>query len=62
MKKNKLIALIIIAVMFTLPFHYTYIDIQGRGGIVQALSMTVMIIGTIVAIFMFNNSSEEAHH
>ena len=62
MKKNRLMGFIIIAVMFTLPFHYTYIDIEGYGGIGQALSMTVMIIGTVVGIIMVNNSSEEAHH
>ena len=62
MKKNRLIGFIIIAVMFTFPFHYTYIDIQGYGGIVQALSMAVLIIGVVVGIIMINNSSEEAHH
>ena len=62
MKKNRLIGFIIIALMFTFPFHYTYIDIEGYGGIGQALSMAVLIIGVVVGIVMINNSSEEAHH
>ena len=55
MKRNKLIGFIIIALMFTFPFHYTYIEIEGYGGIGQALSMTVMIIGVVVGIIMINN-------
>ncbi len=62
MKKNRLIGFILIALMFTLPFHYTYINIEGYGGIGQALSMAVLIIGVVVGIIMINNSSEEAHH
>jgi len=62
MKKNKLIALAIIAFLFTAPFHYAYIAIEKDGGIVQALSMTLIIIGAIIAIVLFNSDSEEAHH
>ncbi|MBW6483907.1 MAG: hypothetical protein K0B10_12725 [Vicingaceae bacterium] len=52
----------IIAFLFTAPFHYAYIAIEKDGGIVQALSMTLIIIGAIIAIVLFNSDSEEAHH
>ena len=62
MKKNKLIALIIIAFLFTVPFYYGYLHIEGDGGIIQAIAMTVCIIGAVVAILLFNKDTEEAHH
>jgi len=61
MTKNKWIAVAIIAFLFILPFHYAYIKIEGHGGIVQALSMTVIIIAAIVAIIIFNKGTGEAH-
>lgn len=61
MKKNKLIALAIIAFMFTIPFHYAYLSIEKTGGIVQALSMTFLIIGVVVAIVLFNEEPETHH-
>lgn len=61
MKKNKIIALAIIAFLFTFPFHYGYLNMEGNGGIVQALSMAVLIIGTVVAILMFNKDTGDAH-
>lgn len=61
MKKNKLIALAIIAFMFTIPFHYAYIAIEKEGGIVQALSMAFLIIGVVIAIALFNEEPETHH-
>jgi len=62
MKKNKLIALGIIVFLFTFPFHYGYLNIEGNGGVVQALSMAVLIIGAVVAILMFNKDTGEGAH
>jgi len=62
MKKNKLIALGIIVFLFTVPFHFAYNNIEGSGGIVQALSMTVVIVGAVVAILMFNKDTGEGAH
>ncbi|MCO6499280.1 MAG: hypothetical protein J5I47_02765 [Vicingus serpentipes] len=61
MSKNKWIAVAIIAVLFTVPFYYAYLNIQGHGGIVQALAMTVIIIAAIVAIILFNKSTGHTH-
>ena len=61
MNKNKWIAVAIVAVLFTFPFHYAYLSIEGRGGIVQALFMALIIIASIVAIILFNKNTGEAH-
>ena len=61
MSKNKWIAVAIIAVLFTVPFHLAYLKIEGHGGIVQALAMSVVIIAAIVAIIIFNKDTGEAH-
>lgn len=61
MSKNKMIAVGIIIFLFAVPFHWAYMDIQGDGGFVQALAMTVIIIASIVAIIMFNKKTEETH-
>jgi hypothetical protein len=61
MKKNKLIAIAIILVLFTAPFHYAYLSIEGNGGIVQALCMGLIIIGSVAAILIFNKETSEAH-
>ena len=61
MSKNKLIAVAIILILFTVPFHYAYLSIEGDGGIVQALFMGFTIIAAVVAILIFNKDTGEAH-
>ena len=61
MSKNKLIAIAIIIFLFTFPFYYGYLHIEGNGGIVQALAMSVVIIGAVAAIIIFNKDTGDAH-
>lgn len=61
MSKNKIIGAVIILVLFTVPFHYAYLSIEGNGGIVQALFMGLVIIAAVVAIIIFNKDTGEAH-
>jgi len=62
MAKNKLISLGIIIFLFAVPFNWAYNTIEGTGGIVQALCMTLIIVGSVVAIMIFNKDTGEAHH
>ena len=61
MSKNKLIAIAITVFLFTLPFYYGYLHIEGNGGVVQALAMAVVIIGAVAAIIIFNRDTGDAH-
>ena len=60
MNKNKLIALAIIAFLIILPFQTAFIDFSVETQLLQALTMAVVIIGSIVAILMFNKG-ESSH-
>lgn len=63
MNKKKLIALAIVVFIVLLPFRATYITFSLETQFLQVISMTVLIIGAIVAIMMYNQGSEEeAHH
>lgn len=63
MSKNKLIALAIILFLIFVPFQWAYIDFTVQSQLVQALTMTMVIIGAIVAILMFNKKTGgESHH
>ena len=60
MNKNKLIALgILVVIVFTF-FQWSYIDFTVESQLLQALSMAVVIIGSIVAIMLFNKG-ESSH-
>ena len=54
MSKNKMIALGILAFVVLLPFQTSYISFSVESQLTQALTMAVTIIGTMVAIVMFN--------
>lgn len=60
MNKNKLIALGILAVIVFTAFQWAYIDFTVESQLGQALSMAVVIIGSVVAILMFNKG-ESSH-
>ena len=60
MSKNKLIALAIIAFLIFVPFQWAFIDFTVESQLSQALTMAVVIIGSIVAILMFNKG-ESSH-
>lgn len=62
MKKNKLIALAIVAFLILVPFQYGYIHFSQESELVQVLSMAVVILGSIYAIFLFNKDTGDAHH
>ena len=60
MNKNKLIALGILVVVVFTAFQWAYIDFTVESQLAQALSMAVVIIGSVVAIMMFNKG-ESSH-
>lgn len=62
MNKNKLIALAIILFLILVPFHFAYIDFTIESQVSQVLTMTIVIIGSIVAILMFNKKTDDGSH
>ena len=60
MNKTKLIALAIIAVLIFVPFQWAYIDFSVESQLTQVLTMAMVIIGSMIAIFMFNKG-ESSH-
>ncbi|MBL4593592.1 MAG: hypothetical protein JKX68_07240 [Flavobacteriales bacterium] len=60
MSKNKMIALAIIAFLILVPFQFSYLSFSVETQLVQALTMAVVIIGSIIAILMFNKG-ESSH-
>jgi hypothetical protein len=60
MNKNKIIALVILAFLVLVPFQTSYIEFTVESQLLQALTMAITIIGTMVAIFMFNKG-ESSH-
>jgi len=60
MAKSKLIALGILAVITFTFFQWAFIDFSVETQLLQALSMAVVIIGSIIAVVMFNKG-ESAH-
>ncbi|MBI2281544.1 MAG: hypothetical protein HYU68_12780 [Bacteroidetes bacterium] len=62
MNKNKLIALLIIAVIILLPFRSAFINFSVETQLLQALSMAVTIIGACIAILLYNKGAEQSNH
>jgi hypothetical protein len=60
MAKSKLIALGILAVIALTFFQWAFIDFSVETQLTQALSMAVVIIGSVIAVFMFNKG-ESSH-
>ncbi len=63
MNKNKLIALAIVLFLILVPFQWAYIDFTVESQLSQVITMTIVIIGSIVAILMFNKKTgNDSHH
>lgn len=64
MSKNKLIALAILVVLVALPFQTAFISFSVESQLLQVLTMALTIIGSIVAIILFNKKGEGegSHH
>ncbi|MGB0887988.1 MAG: hypothetical protein ACPGSL_07700 [Vicingaceae bacterium] len=60
MAKSKLIALGILAVIAFTFFQWAFIDFTVESQLLQALSMAVVIIGSIVSVILFNKG-ESSH-
>ena len=60
MAKNKLIALGILAVVAFTAFQWAFIGFSVETQLIQVLSMAVTIIGSVIAIFLFNKG-ESSH-
>ena len=62
MKKNKIIALAIIAFLILVPFQWAYFEITMDSQLIQAITMAIVIIGAVIAIFIFNKDTGESSH
>ncbi|MCB9360195.1 MAG: hypothetical protein H6587_01550 [Flavobacteriales bacterium] len=62
MKKNRLIAVAIVVVLALLPFQPAYMNLSVEGELLQVFMMTVVILGSIVAILMYNKDTGESQH
>ena len=60
MAKNKLIALGILAVLVVTFFQWAFIDFSVESQFLQAISMTIVIIGAVIAVILFNKG-ESSH-
>ncbi len=64
MNKKKLIAIAIIVFLILVPFQSAYINLSVENELIQVLSMTLVVLAAVYAIFLFNKGSEESgeHH
>ncbi|MGE0561756.1 MAG: hypothetical protein AB7O47_08065 [Flavobacteriales bacterium] len=64
MNKKKLIAVAIVAFLLLVPFQAAYISFDTSSQLLQVLSMTLVIIGAVYAVFLYNKGAEESgeHH
>ena len=60
MSKNKLIALGILAVLAITFFQSGFIGFTVESQFLQVISMAIVIVGSVVAIFLFNKG-ESSH-
>jgi uncharacterized membrane protein len=62
MKKNRLIAVAIVAVLALLPFQTGFINFSVESELLQVFSMTLVILGSVVAILLYNKDTGESQH
>ncbi len=62
MKKNRLIAVAIVVVLALLPFQPAYMNLSVENELLQVFMMSVVIIGSVIAIYMYNKDTGESHH
>ena len=60
MAKSKLIALGILAVITFTFFQWGFIDFSVESQLGQALSMAVVVIGSVISVLLFNKG-ESSH-
>ncbi len=60
---RKKIAWIIIAVLFLGPFQLAFADIGEYGNALSVISMTITVIGAVLALVIYNtgSDSQQAH-
>lgn len=64
MNKKKLIAVAIVAFLLLVPFQTAYISFSVESSLLQVLTMTLVVLGAVYAVFLFNQGAEESgdHH
>ncbi len=63
MSKNKIISIVIILFLIFVPFQFAYVDFTVESQLTQVLTMAMVLIGSVVAILMFNKKSgDQAGH
>ncbi|HRN41900.1 MAG TPA: hypothetical protein PK649_07475 [Vicingus sp.] len=62
MNKKKLIALAIVAILILLPFRMAFINFTIETEFLQVIAMTVVVLGSVVAVLMYNQGAEESEH
>lgn len=55
MKKNKLIALVIIAIAFFTAFPIGFMEMSTDNPFLTLIGFVVVVVGTLLAIFIGNN-------
>lgn len=59
MKKNKIAALILLVVIFLVPFQISIVEMNMQHQLAEALLMAVTIIGSIAAILLYNGGLKD---
>ena len=62
MKKNRLIAVAITLILALIPFQPAYMNLSVESELLQVFSMALVIIGSIVAVLLYNKDTGESHH
>ena len=63
MNKNKLIALAIVFFLIFVPFQWAFIDFSVGSQLAQVISMALVVVGSVIAILMFNKKTgNDSHH
>ena len=64
MNKKKLIAVAIVLFLLLVPFQTAFISFTTEDALLQVLSMTLVILGSIYAVYLYNQGAEESgeHH
>ncbi len=62
MNKKKLIALAIVVFLILLPFRMAFINFTLESELIQVFAMTIVVLGSVVAILLFNQGAEETNH
>lgn len=61
MKKNRIISIAIVLFLAVLPFQFGYMYLSEDSQFLQVMCMSVVIIGSVYAVYKFNQDPE-GHH